>query len=694
MKNALAETIRVALLISLASMLLPLNTLGQQAHSDASGQEYRYYAATIAAADACLQLHDVVAVQHWLDEAPVAQRGWEWSYLKAAADRSAGSFTAHSKPLTDMAMSPDGSTLATTGGEEIILWDAVSGARLLTLAGHTKSAWNARFSPDGSRIASVASDGSLRIWDRVTGKELAQAQGIGSGVAGVAWHPNGREVATVSWKRSAERGVWGVIDLWNAQTGEHLHHIEHGVKPIVSANFAPDGSRLYVGTWDFDVGVYDTGTWSQRFRLFPPEDEVYKAVRECRLNPDGSLLAAAHEDGAVRIWETRTGSLLRVLHQQAEGARLAQNDLVWFPDGKRLATASTDLTIRIWDAVSGKHLLVLHGHTNKVNALALTPDGRMLFSGDASGQVRRWDLSKLAPERYRWELPATGYGVAVSHDGQRAASAGWGGWVAIFDLQTGHESMRWNAHGTSGVRVAWHPGNDLLASSGNDGLVKLWDTRTNPPMLVFEHAVEIQSLAVAFSSDGRFIASPAAGPQLNVWSVRDGRHVAVLDDSVAFSDAVWHPNEPLLAVSGRDGIVRLWKPLSGQVQGRLEGHGDGMLQASFSTSGTLLAAASESGIVRIWRLDSLQLMQEMSVTNGGQIAVAFSPDGSRLATGGWDNNIHLWDPATGSRLLKLPFAESIWEIAWSPDGKRLLAIPLDGTIRVLEAGSVQPANKQ
>lgn len=655
----------------------------------------RYYAAAMAAAGTSLQLHDVVAARHWLEEAPAAHRGWEWDHLWRELDRSGLVVTGGEGPVTDLQASPDGRLLAACAGNDIVLRDARTGDVVAVLAGHAKPTWNARFSPDGNRLASVSSDGTLRVWE--VGPRLANLRigDIGQGVAAVAWSPDGTELCTVSWRREAGRGVYGVVDRWDAADGTLRRHLEHGVKPIGAVNYAPDGRRLWLGTWDFDVAAYDIADGARALHLLPPEDPAYKRVNECRLSPDGTRVAVAHDDGVLRLWDAAGGTLLRSLHRQAEGARLALADVAWLPGGRRLVTASKDLTIRLWDAEAGEHLAVLHGHAAAVTALAAMPDGAALWSGDADGVLRRWDLTALDTAASRWSLPHTAYGVSVTADGRRAAVTGWGGWAAVFDVETGGRRLQWDAHGESGVRAAWSPGDSLLATTGNDGLLRLWDMRAagddpavagdgRAPRLVREHALGTQSLAAAFSADSRWLAAPAKDGRLAVWAVADGAESGIVEAGAAVSDAAWHPVRPLLAACSHDGVVRVRDQEQGRDLARLEGHGPGALQAAYSPDGAHLAVASASGRIAVWETAGWSRVREMHVAGGGQLAVAWSPDGSRLATCGADDHVHVWDPATGAHLLKVPLAESPYDLAWTPDGKRLLVLPLDGTLRVLE----------
>jgi WD40 repeat protein len=660
----------------------------------------RYYAAALVAAGTSLQLHDVVAARHWLDEAPVPHRGWEWRHLRRELDRSGLVVAAGGEPVTDLAASPDGRLIAVCAGQEVWLRDGRTGDVVAALAGHAKPTWNARFSPDGDRLASVSSDGTLRVWDIATRAEGLRIDDIGQGVAAVAWSPDGTELCTASWRREAGRGVHGVVDTWDAATGARRRHLEHGVKPIGAVNYAPDGRRLWLGTWDFDVAAYDVADGARGLHLLPPEDPAYKRVNECRLSPDGARLAVAHDDGVLRLWDTAGGTLVRSLHRQPEGARLALNDVAWLPGGRRLATAAKDLTVRLWDAESGEHLAALHGHAAAVTAIASLPGGTTLWSGDADGTLRRWDLDALDTAAARWSLPHTAYGVSVSADGRRAAVTGWGGWAAVFDVAAGTQDRRWDAHGESGVRATWSPGDSLLATTGNDGLLRLWDMRPagtdragagpageagdQPPRLVREHALGTQSLAAVFSPDGRWLAAPAQDGRLPVWAVADGAEAGVVEAGAAVSDAAWHPARPLLAACSHDGVVRVRDQALGRELARLEGHGPGALQAAFSPDGAHLAAASASGRIVIWETAGWSRVREMRVTGGGQLAIAYSPDGSRLATCGADDHVHVWDPANGAHLLKIPLAESPYDLAWTPDGKRLLVLPLDGTLRVLE----------
>ena len=175
------------------------------------------------------------------------------------------------------------------------------------------------FSPDGRRLATASSDGSVRVWDVANGSQLRMFPDNGRGVAAVAWHPVLPHVAVSSWNRSSERGVWGTIHLWNTETGLLVRQFEHGVKPIGSIAFNRDGSLLAAGTWDFDVVIWETGNWTQTARLFPPEDADYKAVRDLAFSPDGSRLAASYADGRARIWHVARGVVERTLYTPAEG---------------------------------------------------------------------------------------------------------------------------------------------------------------------------------------------------------------------------------------------------------------------------------------------------------------------------------------------------------------------------------------
>jgi WD40 repeat protein len=154
-----------------------------------------------------------------------------------------------------------------------------------------------------------------------------------------------------------------------------------------AAAFSPDGRFLAWGDSEGAVRLVDPGGGTEARSFVAHQGEVNALA----FSPDGRLLASADE--AVRVWDVATGRLIRRLSAGRP------RSLAFRPDGRLLVAACRRGAVMGWDAATGRALFVLDAHSEEVNALAFTPDGRRLVTG--AGEVRAWDLAALLARRTR-----------------------------------------------------------------------------------------------------------------------------------------------------------------------------------------------------------------------------------------------------------------------------------------------------
>jgi WD40 repeat protein len=554
-----------------------------------------------------------------------------------------------------VSLTPDGTTAAVWdwGGLTRCLYDTSTGQERGRLP---NNAVVTAFSPDSKWMVVDRQDregkGPVQLWDIVEVKNILTLDvPPGTILNAAAFTPDGKQLAALG-------DMGKELLVWDAFTGK-LKQRKKLATPMMSLAYATDAATLVLGrSGRAEAVLFDVATWKETVVL-PARANVKDGgyIVSVGFSPDGRMLAGSYADYPVPGGFQEHGFLIWDLSKPARPRRLLSGSQIgafaFAPDGKTLAYRDSNSdVIDLWDVASGRRLPLPPGHETLVAKLAVSPDGKILASGDYKPTLRLWDTGtgRLLRSLDGRENVASPW--LYSADGQRMISVSGEKQFQLWEVATGKELRHFGMDLPLRFAVAWATV-ETVGLSG-DG----------------------KRLAAVVSVASHISSAPDTLPQLFLWDITTGKQLT----RRPLMMRVWNNGSAAQKMSYR------WRALLAPDGGSIvEWRGDRLTIEDISTKCLLAELPNDVGDPQAFSADgrllaavSLQPKKErpgydvkglslIETASGQEVVrlqiskfdhVAFTPD-SRAVVVEDKKELSVWDTATGERLHRMEWPESI-----------------------------------
>jgi WD40 repeat protein/tRNA A-37 threonylcarbamoyl transferase component Bud32 len=458
--------------------------------------------------------------------------------------------------------------------------------------------------PDGRSLVTTSRNGRVTWWDLHSGKKT-KALAVEDGYRALALSPDGRSAAI-----GLDDGV-RLVDVRTGTVRESRGALPSNPNWLL---FTPDSKTLVSTGSDGVVTVWDVAPLTVRETLRGHSEVVWQPV----FSPDGKTLYTASNDGTVIAWDVtqrrRFGRRFTFARGGAPQEALDGYPARFSPDGRLIAVGLRAKGIQLRDANSlspvGAPLVPTAG---EVAALAFSRDGRTLAAVTQNGMATVWDTRSRSLRRGPFRVDRTSAnGVSISADGTMIATAGADG-AELWDLATGDSLGHIGDYSAPGD-IAFAPTGSLVAFvrdgylAGGGGDIEVWDaTRRIRITKILVEAVGAFGWAIAFSPDGRTIATGGLDRLVHLWDARTGKLLRELEQNVgtAVLSLAFSPDGGILAMSGSEAFASLWDVDEGVPIGPRLRVGGREVSLDLSHDGRRLLTTHGNGQGAIWNIDEV-----------------------------------------------------------------------------------------